>query len=455
MIKPGYGSAALSTRAGASLARPSVRPVILACISAWLCWLSACASYTEETRQIRMLYRSEAYRKALAELDASDIKEQSRNRLLYRLEKAMILDRLGEADKARKLLIEADKIADELYTVSVSRTAASFVVSDSQTDYEGEDYEKVAIHTQLALSFIGTSDLASARVEAKKINNKLQVMNQAYDADHRNQYSEDAFARYLSGAIFEARGEIDDAIIDYARAIELYRGSFAAFVQGGVPDQLVAAYWRLLKRRNRSDRLNQLEKDFPSIIAKAKKTDAELDGAVGEVLVVHEVGNIATKSTEEFVLPVGSQIVRFSFPIIRKTESTLGWRETGVRISGASFHPAENTANMDEIARVTLDDRRGRLVAKQMARLLAKGQIAEQARQNFGPLAGLAVNIFAAVTETADTRSWTLLPEGYFITRVRLKPGTYTLELKNSGRLAEVKNIKVEPGKLVLLRDAG
>src|SRR5690606_6976497 len=104
--------------------------------------------------------------------------------------------------------------ADELYTVSISRTAASFIVSESSTDYEGEDYERVAIHTQLALSFLGDKDLAAARVEARKINLKLEEINQKYD-DHKNRYAEDAFARYLAGTIYEARGEIDDAIIDY------------------------------------------------------------------------------------------------------------------------------------------------------------------------------------------------------------------------------------------------
>ena len=83
---------------------------------------SGCASYTEETREIRDLYQSEAYRKALDNLEASGLKDEDKNRLLYRLEKAMILDRLTQRDPSRKLLIEADKIADQLYTTSVSRT---------------------------------------------------------------------------------------------------------------------------------------------------------------------------------------------------------------------------------------------------------------------------------------------------------------------------------------------
>lgn len=417
--------------------------------------IAGCASYTEETREIRALYKGEQYRQALLKLDETGIKDQSRNRLLYRLEKAMLLDRMGQGKAARALLIEADKIADELYTTSVSRTAASFLINDAQADYGGEDYEKVAIHTQMALSFLGDGDLASARVEAKAINNKLQVINQQYDADTRNRYSEDAFARYLAGSIYEARGEIDDAIIDYGRAIELYRGDFAEFVTGGVPDQLVKSYWRLLKRRNRADRLTRVEKDFAPVVASARREDTVLGEDAGEVIIVHELGQIATKSTSEFLIPVGSQIVRFSFPVIRKPVGVVSWRQTGLKVSGGEFFPADNVSNMDEIARATLDDRRKRMVAKQLTRLLAKGQLAEQARQNFGPLAGVAVNVFAAVTETADTRSWTLLPEAYFITRARLKPGAYTVEIKTEGRIGDIKTLKIEPKQLLLMRDAG
>ena len=79
----------------------------------------------------------------------------------------MILDRLDEREQSRQEL-DADKLVDVLYTESISKQAASFLVNDSVTDYAGEDYEKVAIHTMLALSFIEDDDYSSARVEAKK-----------------------------------------------------------------------------------------------------------------------------------------------------------------------------------------------------------------------------------------------------------------------------------------------
>lgn len=428
----------------------SLRRALLALAAALV--LGGCASYTEETREIRELYREGGYPAALKKLEESGLKEDSKNRLLYRMEKASILDRMGEDQKARKTLLEADKIADELYTVSVSSTAASLVVSESQTDYDGEDYEKVAIHTRLALSFIGTGDTAAARVEARRINLELQKINEGYE-ENKNRYGEDAFALYLAGTIYDARGEIDSAIIDYAKAVDLYRGAFADFSDGGVPDGLVKAYARVLLKRRRADALAKLEKDFPKLVAEARKSEGD---DTGEVVVVHELGHIATKSTEEFALPIGKQIIRFSFPVIRRRGGGSYKGNTGFSASpGYSFTGADNTADMDAIAAATLEDRRGRMIAKQAARLLAKGQLTEQAYEHFGPLGGIAANVFSAVTETADTRSWTLLPEAFYVSRQRLKPGTYTIEIKTGGRLERAEKVEVKKDQVVILRGVG
>ena len=414
--------------------------------------LVGCASYTQETRDIRTNYRDSNYPVALQKLEESSIKSQDKNRLLYRLEKAMILDRLGEYDKSRALLIEADKIADELYTTSVTRTAASFVVNDAAADYSGEDYEKVAIHTELALSYISSQNLDAARVEAKKINNKLAQINGAYE-DHKDRYGEDAFARYLSGIIYEAKGEIDDAIIDYWKAYTLYRGDFAPFVRGGAPDELVRTLYRLLVKRGRNDRALQLEREYPRQVALAKADLSSSD--YGEVVIIHELGHIAVKSTQEFVIPFGRQIVRFSFPVIRPgPRAFMG--ATGVTdVSNNLVANGENTEDLDAIAQATLDDRRGRLIAKEAARLIAKGQLTEQAYKHFGPLGGIAANIFSVITETADTRSWTLLPEVFMISRLHLKPGKHTLKIQTGGRLGRFEDVNIKKGQIIIQRDVG
>jgi hypothetical protein len=148
-------------------------------------------------------------------------------------------------------------------------------------------------------------------------------------------------------------------------------------------------------------------------------------------------------------------VIRFSFPVIRK-RSHVYWGGTGFLVDKqGAFVGADNVQDMDAIARQTLEDRRLRLVAKQGARLLAKGQLTEQAYKNFGPIGGIAANVFSAVTETADTRSWTLLPEAYLVSRQRVKPGRHTVEIKTGGRVGQIKTVEVKKGQVVILRDVG
>ena len=192
-----------------------------------------------------------------------------------------------------------NKIGDELYTTSVLNTASSLVVNEAQQDYAGECYEGVAIHTQLALSFIEDSDLKSARVEAKKINSKLHKITLDYGSENNN-YSEDGFARYLAGVIYEAQGNIDDAIIDYRKALSLFKTPpYANYYHGPVPRQLVAALWRLLKKRDRTNQLNALEKTFTRTVAIEKSREIPPQGE-GEVVVIHStVKPGTTKNIQE------------------------------------------------------------------------------------------------------------------------------------------------------------
>jgi hypothetical protein len=405
--------------------------------------LSSCASYTDETREMREAYVSRDYDRALESLKKSGVMERSQDRLLWRLEAATILDRKGEPEKSRKLWLEADQIADELYTVSVSKTATSFVVNDASADYEGEDYEKVAIHSMLAHQFLGLGRMDEARVEAKKINNKLNEINQRYSEKDKNKYGEDAHARYLSGLIYEAKGDWDSAIIDYSKAVELYENDFKSFIRGPVPTGLVHGLYRVLNLRGRQDRMAKISEKYKGLTTPSRSGDAE-------IVVVHEVGRIARKFAKDFVLSIGGQVVRFSFPAIEP--QAIYNAGTGIEIRGDKFYSADNTAYLDAIAYDTLENRRGRMMAKQMTRLLAKGQLTYQAEKNFGPLAGLAANIATAATETADTRSWTTLPQAFYISRARVPAGTHDITVKTNGRVGIAKRISLSKGEIVVMR---
>jgi hypothetical protein len=150
----------------------------------------------------------------------------------------------------------------------------------------------------------------------------------------------------------------------------------------------------------------------------------------GEIVVIHELGRVARKVAREEFLTIGDQLVRFSSPMIRP--NPIQDAGTGVTMDTKGFIRAENTVYFDAIAKDSLENRRGRMIAKQMSRLLLKGQINYQARREFGPLGGLAANVLTLAAETADTRSWSTLPQAFYVTRVRVTPGKYNIMVRTN-----------------------
>lgn len=372
-------------------------------------------------------------------MDKSSLKKDQKNRLLYLLEKASILERMGDSKKSRALLIEADKVVDELYTLSLSKEATTYLLNEAAQAYGGEDYEKVAIHTMMAMSFLNTKEIASARVEARRINTRLNEINSAYTK--ANTYREDAFGRYLAGMIYESRGEWDSAIIDYQKALNEYQATYQKEFKTPPPKSLIQALYRLLIKRSRTSASNKLKDTYHWLV---RDDDRE---NFGEVLVLHQVGHIANKVRQESLHRIGKELIRFSFPAI-KPKLKYSLKKTGVESPDSPFIKGELVQNFDYIAAKTLDDRKGRLILKAGARLILKSQMSQAAEKKGGPLLGLAFNIFGAVSETADTRQWTSLPSSVHVSRLRLRPGTHNLKVFTDGKLMSVSDVTIAPSKM-------
>ena len=405
----------------------------------------SCASYTDETRDMNLAFHAGQFESALAHLDKSGIKEEDRNRLLYNLERGSILDKLDRRAESRQLFLKADAIVDQLYTKSLSKEAATYLYNEGAQAYSGEDYEKVAIHTILAHSFLDDSKINEARVEAARINTRLAEINSFYD-ENKNKYKEDAYARYLAGIVYEALGEFDDAIVDYKAALRVYEDDYAKYFDTKAPRQLIEALHSLLNKRGRRDEAKQLRENYDFL-----KKLPERKGMTAEIIVIHELGAVAQKERSEFVYPIGGQIVRFSFPVIRKKPLFFG--KTSLKISNGDEAFAELAQNFDAIASQNLEDRRLRLMAKSAARLILKGQITQKAEKEFGPLGFIAASIYGAVTETADTRSWTLLPAAVSVSRLAVKPGSYDVEISSNGKVSAVKKLTLKADQILILRD--
>ncbi|RZA15828.1 MAG: hypothetical protein EOP10_25680 [Proteobacteria bacterium] len=393
---------------------------------------------------MNLSFRAGNYTAALEKFDKVDLKEESRNRMLYYLEKGMIQDRLGKRESSRNLWMKADKVGDELFTTSLSKEAATYLYNEGAQAYPGEDYEKVAIHTMLAHSFLGEGNLDSARVEAARINTKLNEINGFYK-DNKNKYRDDAYARYLSAMIYEANGELDSAIVDYRNALKIYEGDYQETFGVSPPNELVAALYRLFMQRDRKDEAKALAKKY-------NKTELSSPSEYASIIVVHEVGVINEKRAEDFVVPWGGSVLRFSFPVIPKKSPSRD--ATGFRVNEGTFEKGELAQNFNTIAYANLEDRRVRMIVKSAARIIIKNQLTQKAEKELGAAGLIAATVYGAVTETADTRQWTTLPAAVYVTRKIVKPGEYSIEITNNGRVRTIKKIRLKKGDVQIIRDA-
>ena len=395
-----------------------------------------CASYTQQNAEMRYAFYNGDYEKSQNELEDLELQTSNTDELLYYLENGSLATRRGRSRDARRSFDIAKKLVDDSYTTSISSTTASFFINDSSQVYYPEDYEQVAIHTMAALSWLEDQNLEGARVEAKRINSRL---DQLKNNDHL--YHKDGFAWLLSALVFESNGDIDDAIIDYRKSLDAYETSYGRFSPSGVPDVLIESFYRLAKQKNRHKDIERLKPYSPKHIRPLHSS----------LVVIHERGHIDIKRSKDFFITLNNELIRFSFPYIHHPI----WGSVDYhRVETANQHvEADLMVHMNALAHTSLEDRRGRLIAKGFVRLAAKSAMIQEARQAFGPIGGTIANLITTATETADTRSWSLLPQRFYMSRLWLKPGKHIVKVFSSPERYKTHHIEVGSNQILFLRD--
>ena len=104
---------------------------------------------------------------------------------------------------------------------------AALLTNDAIRAYSGEEFERVLIHYYRALNYHYLGDHQGALVECRKANLRLSDFAEA--AEYELSYANDAFMQYLTGLLYEAGGEVNDAYISYRDAVKGYAAYEDAF----------------------------------------------------------------------------------------------------------------------------------------------------------------------------------------------------------------------------------
>lgn len=376
---------------------------------------SACSSYTDDTKHLRTSLVSGRYERALEDLDKSSLAQQKRNRVLYLMERGTILFLDEQYRTAARDWRKASEISEQLYTVSLSSAATSLAVNDSFSDYEGELHEKVLLPIFSALAYLADGDIGAARIETRRTDELMTALENA--GSDRPEYARDSFAHLVSGLVYETLKEWDSALIEYRRGLHNLKSSRVASDASISADLFAKPLCRIAKLRKRDDLLKEVKRLADNPVHCPEPEDWMRKA---EIVVFYENGRSPIKVARDIVLPVQGQVVRISYPSYER--SYYSSRGATISVNSSQAGRTELAQNIGLLAQKALDARRAKDLIKMTARIIAKDQAARATGRALGPLAGLAASIVGAVTETADTRGWTSLPNEIQVLRVWVDP---------------------------------
>lgn len=137
------------------------------------------------------------------------------DRLLRALYEGTLAYYGGDYNAAVQRFEVAYRLSEDRYTKSLLRGAGSLLINDRVLEYLPGENERLFIHYYAALAYLRKGEPEEAAVEARRLVYQLQRLDE--HATRRDRQAR-AMLRYFAGAIFEAAGEWNDALVAYRNA---------------------------------------------------------------------------------------------------------------------------------------------------------------------------------------------------------------------------------------------
>ncbi len=370
---------------------PSLAKIFVLLISLFLI---SCATYQGKVSEPRHLLKQGQISEALVKFkELAD--QESKDQLVYVMDYATALQIAGKYKESSEQFIRADRLVDLNDYHSVTNVVGATLGGEESIQYKGDSYEKFLINTMNAINFVMMEQYDSALVEARRINDKIGKMKM----DGREPYELSPFAKYLAGVIWEAEKKYDDAYIDYEGSFQLDSSNPL------LPSDLI----RTSKLARRPEAHQTWKKKFSNLT----ENPEWYDKSKGELVVIYQQGWGPTKQARE----------QYRFPELYPTYSTTQRAQVSVQ---NTLIQTQTVYNIERVSIQTLEKDFGALVARRMGGIAAKAIVADQLRQKnelLGNLAWIAMNL----SDRADLRQWSTLPETIQMARLPLAPGNYTV----------------------------
>lgn len=359
------------------------------------------------------------------------------NYLLSQLEQGRIADLANNPDSAQTHFetvyqqMQNQRQAAKIQISAGLEQSNALLTNDSAIGYIPAAYEMSMLHSYKALNYVYKRDIESALVEIRRAN-KVQVdalldnqsefdnavaqAQQHYpDMDNltrsvKNGF-QNAYTFYLSGLLYQAANQGDDAYIDYKKALEIQPNN--PYLQHDL--------LRLAKQQGFADDYQQFKRQFGDANAINKHQ--------GEVVILFEQGLIPKQHEFKLRLPISTsqgdaRFYSLAMPVYINNAYSSAVNSIKINDHVLALSPL---VHLEALAAKTLEQQVAGRVSRQILRLVAKEKLRAELARSAGDVGNILANLYNLASEQADTRSWLTLPNQISVARRPLNAGEHQL----------------------------
>lgn len=356
--------------------------------------------------------------------------------LLYYLERGAILSAGTNLPKSQEAWRTADRMIFQREEADPSgamklltrfgNEMGTLLVNDKLLRYDGYDYEKVMLTTEMALNQLADNDFDGARADIKKTHERETLI-----ARQREQQYEEAEEQAKSQGIKLHYKDLEGypvAVLDAPQVVELkngYQSAFSHYLAGFTYEALgerglaAPGYRQAIELR---PGVPFLEKALRNLDNPPPADDES------EILVVVQSGFAPARSSVQVPIPVRLNenltiVAPISFPVM--VPDTLTPAVTYLLVDGKQ-QPLTMINSVTDMAMRTLRDDMPAIISRAMFRANMAAISQAQENERHPEKASLVVTEHDPFEE-ADTRTWRTLPDKTLVARLRLKKGLHRL----------------------------
>ncbi|TKB43376.1 hypothetical protein E8M12_15205 [Thalassotalea mangrovi] len=386
---------------------------------------------------------------------------------------AFLANDWSSSQKAFEQAYDYVKTTNEQAKIRISESlnqAGALLSNDNALPYVIPAYEQSMMHSYQAINYLMQGDREGALVEVRRANivqenslkqnqDKLDEARsdalQKADVPESSLYSsfpdmestladvksgfQNAYTFYLSGVLYEASNELNDAYIDYKRALEIY------------PDNpvLINDVQRLAQRLSMQDDIVRFNQRYGEYQPKSLQSNG-----IGDVIVVIELGQIMPREDASINLPTSHRgRLRFyslSLPSYNHARQFTVPAQVQLR-QGEQVLTAEPLLELLPLAKFQLYEQMPGMVARQVLRIFAKEEIRQEAARSGGDVGNILASLYNIASERADTRSWLTLPQQIQVLRQPLGVGKQSIEVDYNGQ-QQLIDVEVKENRITLVK---